>query len=472
MPVDGELLGRYTKGRDEAAFAELVRRHLPMIYSAALPQVAGDTHLAEDVCQAVFSDLARKAAQLARHTSVAGWLYTSARFAANKSARTESRRRHREGAAFTMNQESSDLPWAELRELLDAAMNELGEKDREAIVLRFFESRDLAMVGAALGTTANAARMRVDRALERLRGVLEKRGVTATSAALAAALAGASAEAVPTSLVSNVAAAAAATAPATGGGGVVMFAVAASVTVALAVILWHALSPSATELSARPLATANAAKTKDVSAAMELHPPQGDPFQLQKMAQRHDAQVRAHRGATNDWFSRQMRAEPGVKKYGAQFRARVAPGDALVCGGWTVAAGTRLLYFITPVMDTNGPDQVDISSRTVEVPETNFDNPQIRGFRNVETDATVVEQMPDEVDRLIKSLNVEVEGAPGVTTLLGREARVATRDQPEGQGAYFGNQMDFNATRATDGASINLDFAVVYAQPDSYLPSE
>jgi RNA polymerase sigma factor (sigma-70 family) len=197
MPADKELLCRYAKGRDESAFAELVRRHLSMVYSAALRQVAGDTHLAEDVCQAVFSDLARKAGQLSGRASIAGWLYTSARFAASKTVRLEVRRRNREDAAAVMNPETPNIPWAELRDLLDAAMNELGEKDREAIVLRYFEARDLAIVGAALGMSANAARMRVDRALNKLRCVLQKRGVTATSAALAAALAGAVSEAVP-----------------------------------------------------------------------------------------------------------------------------------------------------------------------------------------------------------------------------------------------------------------------------------
>ena len=96
MTPDSELLGRYAQTRSEDAFAELVRRHVNLVYSAALRQVNGDAHLAQDVAQTVFTDLARKAGSLARRESLTGWLYTSAHFAASKIVRTENRRRDRE----------------------------------------------------------------------------------------------------------------------------------------------------------------------------------------------------------------------------------------------------------------------------------------------------------------------------------------------------------------------------------------
>src|SRR5471030_1800646 len=96
MTPDHELLRRFAEADSEAAFAELVRRHVNLVYSAALRQVNGDAHLAQDVAQTVFTNLARKAAPLSRREVLTGWLYTSAHFAAAKIVRGENRRRDRE----------------------------------------------------------------------------------------------------------------------------------------------------------------------------------------------------------------------------------------------------------------------------------------------------------------------------------------------------------------------------------------
>jgi RNA polymerase sigma factor (sigma-70 family) len=467
MLADKELLGQYAKGRSESAFAELARRHLPLVYSAALRQAGGDTHLAQDVCQMVFADLARKAAQLAGRSSIAGWLYTSARFAASKIIRSEVRRRNRETTVSPINNETSNAPWAELRDLLDAAMNELGRKDREAIVLRYFESCDFADVGAALGTTQNAARMRVDRALDKLRSVLERRGVRATGSVLAAALAESTAAAVPAGLASSVTATALATAPAAAGGLLLLGGVAA-VAASLTVLLWWQI-PTSPQDAPPPPVISHTDTVEAVSPARELSVPKGDPYQLQKLAQRHDAQVRMHPAAPNDWFTQAMKDEPGIKKYGARLKTTIPPGVTLIGGGWRITAGTRILFVVTPDLDTHGPDQVDISSRFIEVPETMFDNPELQGFQSAENDQAVVRQMSTELaDRLVNAITNQPDGgvlsAPRVTTLLGREARVSSSDNQAGHG---GQTFDFNATRSTDGASIDLDMAACCALPDS-----
>ena len=194
MTPDSELLRRYAGTRFEEAFAELVRRHVNLVYTAALRQVNGDTHLAQDVAQTVFTDLAHKAASLSRRSTLTGWLYTSAHFAAAKIVRTENRRRDREekfmrepihestpdpGCAGGFAEARPD--WEKLRPMLDAAMHELKEPDREAILLRYFENRAFAEIGGKLGLNENAARMRVERALEKLRTVFLQRGVAATA---------------------------------------------------------------------------------------------------------------------------------------------------------------------------------------------------------------------------------------------------------------------------------------------------
>jgi RNA polymerase sigma factor (sigma-70 family) len=209
MTDDTELLRRYGEDGVEAAFAELVQRHLPLVYTAALRQVNGDAQLAADAAQLVFTDLARKARFLAGHQVLAGWLFTSTRYAASKLVRSEQRRRAREQEAFIMeNLEKEnaepELDWGRVRAVLDEAMSDLGRADREAVLLRYFEGRDYASVAARLNLSPNTARMRVERALDKLREQLARRGVRSTSAALAAALAHQSVAAVPAGLAASV----------------------------------------------------------------------------------------------------------------------------------------------------------------------------------------------------------------------------------------------------------------------------
>jgi RNA polymerase sigma factor (sigma-70 family) len=214
MTDDAELLRRYAREGAEEAFAEVVRRHVDLVYSAALRQVGGDAHGAKDVAQHVFTDLARKAESLARRPVLAGWLFTATRFAAAKIVRAEQRRQLREQkvaamtAALREDDEQAQAAWGKLRPVIDEAMSALKEGDREAVLLRFFENRALAHVGAKLGLSENAARMRVERALEKLRVVLARRGVTSTSAALGVILANQAVVAAPVGLAGAVGSAA------------------------------------------------------------------------------------------------------------------------------------------------------------------------------------------------------------------------------------------------------------------------
>lgn len=203
MHPDSELLRQYAIGQSEEAFAELVKRHVNLVYSAALRQAGGDAHLAHDVAQTVFADLARKAASLSRRESLSGWLYTSAYFAANKMVRTEIRRREREKEFMREPAHDCTLEadWDKLRPMLDAAMHGLKASDREAVLLRYFENRSYAEVGTKLGLNENAARVRVERALEKLRAVLTKRAIT-TTASLASIISANAVQVAPPALAS------------------------------------------------------------------------------------------------------------------------------------------------------------------------------------------------------------------------------------------------------------------------------
>ncbi len=206
---DSELLQRFVRDGSEDAFTELLRRHVDLVFSAALRQVRLDAQAAEDVTQTVFTDLARKARQLTQHPTLTGWLYTSTRLAATQHRRTDSRRLAREIAAHTMSRFlASDAPepdWNQLRGVLDEAMHDLNDADREAVLLRFFEKRPLAEIGVRLGLSENTARMRVERALDKLHAALAKRGITSTAAALSLALSVHAVSAAPAGLVERIA---------------------------------------------------------------------------------------------------------------------------------------------------------------------------------------------------------------------------------------------------------------------------
>jgi len=208
MTTDAELLKHYATQKSEVAFAKLVQRHLALVYSTALRQLNGDTHLAQDVAQTVFMTLARKAASLTGHATLAGWLYLSTHHAAAQVVRSNRRRHTREEEAQAMHElfasTATATDWERVRPVLDDAIRDLADADREAVLLRFFEQRPFAEIGAALNVTEDAARMRVDRALEKLRALLVRRGITSSGAVLATALANQAMVAAPAGLANTI----------------------------------------------------------------------------------------------------------------------------------------------------------------------------------------------------------------------------------------------------------------------------
>ena len=219
---DSILLRRYADAGAEDAFAELMRRNLDAVYSAARRRVGGDAHLAADVAQEVFLTVARHAGQLSRHPVLAGWLHTATRNAAANVVRREIRRRQREQEAQIMQEIASDrerdADWHQVAPVLDAVIDELGERDRIAVLLRFFDRRTFSEIGSVLQLSEDAARMRVERALDRLRGRLVHRGIRSSAAALGAVLTQYTVTAAPSGLAARTAAALAANVPAGGVG--------------------------------------------------------------------------------------------------------------------------------------------------------------------------------------------------------------------------------------------------------------
>lgn len=220
MTDDAHCLRRYADSRDEAAFAEFVHRNVDLVYAAAYRQVGGDRQLAEDIVQKVFISVSQKASALSYHPVIAAWLHQATRYAAIDLLRVNQRRQTREAlgtlADETVMKSIDPVRWDQVSPELDKLVAALSDRERTAVVLRFFGGKSFAEIGRQLELSENAARMRVDRALEKLRSRLSRSGITSTATALAVLLADNAAMAAPAPLIPAVTAAALAAPVATG----------------------------------------------------------------------------------------------------------------------------------------------------------------------------------------------------------------------------------------------------------------
>ncbi|MDB6034401.1 MAG: hypothetical protein JWM16_4739 [Verrucomicrobiales bacterium] len=210
MPDDMELVREYATRQSEKAFEALVSRHINLVYSAALRQVR-DTYLAEEVAQAVFIILARKAGSLGTGTILSGWLYRTACYVSADALKRQRRRQIHEREAYMqsiLTEAEAGPNWEQLSPVLDEAMEALRDQDRNAVVLRYFENKSLREVGNTLGLEERTAQKRIDRAVERLRRYFLKRGVSSTAVIITSLLSAHSIQAAPPALAISITAAA------------------------------------------------------------------------------------------------------------------------------------------------------------------------------------------------------------------------------------------------------------------------
>jgi RNA polymerase sigma factor (sigma-70 family) len=203
--ADIQLLRQYAEKNSEAAFGELVTRYVNLVYSAAARKT-GSLDAAEEITQAVFIILARKAKTLRKETILSGWLYQTARLTAANFLRNEIRRSRREQEASMQSLSNETEAWPEIEPLLEDAMGGLNDKERNAIVLRFFEGRSFQEIGTVFGGSENAAKKRVIRGLEKLRKFFAKRGVSSTTAIIGDNISAHSVQVAPAALAKAVAA--------------------------------------------------------------------------------------------------------------------------------------------------------------------------------------------------------------------------------------------------------------------------
>ena len=200
MKTDGQLLTAYAKRDSQEAFAELVRRHGPMVEATCRRRLGPE---AEDAFQAVFVLLARKAAALSGRSELGPWLYRACGFVTRSSIRERKRRRHHEKEAADMKKASASpaaMPSAEqeiVARHVDDAVSALPARFRRVVILCYLEGATQQQAAERLRLPLGTVAWRCSRGLEKLRGKLERRGVTLGAAALGSLLLAEASSAAP-----------------------------------------------------------------------------------------------------------------------------------------------------------------------------------------------------------------------------------------------------------------------------------
>ncbi|MDQ5978298.1 MAG: Sigma-70 family polymerase sigma factor [Verrucomicrobiota bacterium] len=427
MSTDAELLQRYARDRDERAFAELVQRHLGVVYGAALRRTGGRTHLAEDIAQKIFTDLARKAASLSHHPALTGWLHRSTRYAAIDVIRSEQRGQQLSRTLSAMPDNAptpqEQVEWARLRPVLDEVLDELKESDREAMLLRYFEGLNFAEIGARMNLSENAARMRTERALEKLRGQLGKRGVTSTTAALGLLLANSAFGAAPAGLSATVTTTALASAPAACGlvtfllmNKIAIPALSAVVAAGVTALVWTSVVPT---VSAEELATLRAENARLTQATG----PGATPAQVDTVAKEFTTTVTGIARALEERHSsRVARGEAVAAGQTSPAAAEVTPRGHRNRG---IATARDAAFTFAWASDICDPDELakvitfDAAARAkaqeilATMPEAiQKEYPTPEAFYGLVLAATCLEGPPPGADLIERSM-VEVELKPG-----------------------------------------------------------
>ncbi|HEY0966266.1 MAG TPA: sigma-70 family RNA polymerase sigma factor [Opitutaceae bacterium] len=430
MLTDAELLQRYVRERDEPAFTELVRRHLGVVYGAALRRTGGRTQLAEEVAQKIFTDLARKAATLSHHPALIGWLHRSTRYAAIDAARAELRGQKLSQALATMSDidavNEPPVEWERLRPVLDEAMDQLKEPDREAMLLRYFEGLSFAEVGARLNLTENAARMRTERALDKLRHQLGRRGVTSTAAALGVLLGKQVLATSHAGLVATVSSAALAATPATPAlvalllmNKLALPTVSALVAAGVTTLLWTSLGSTVTseslaalraENARLALATAPDASAEAVAAVAGEYASRATAI-AQAMSRRPTAPAAGRTGGSGGSPSTSAGIASDVTPRGHRDHGTVTPRDAAMTFAWASdvcdpEALGRLVYFDPTVRD----QALAVLATMPAAIRTQYPTPE--AFYGLLLAASCTEAPPPGADVMEQHMTV-VELAPG-----------------------------------------------------------
>jgi RNA polymerase sigma factor (sigma-70 family) len=461
MIDDHQLLARYVNEGSQDAFSELVTRHLNLVYSAALRQVRSCA-LAEDVAQMVFTNLARKARSLPKQMVLAGWLHRDTRFTALDLLRSESRRQTREQEAMETLTQDPAPDWEKIHQMMDELLDKLDPAERDSLLLRFFEQRSFKEVGGAFSISEEAARKRVTRALDKLRDLLARRGVTTSASALMVMITTQAVQAAPASLAASITSVAIA-----GGTGVAVGMTAGSfiklitmtklktagvallVAGGIATIVMQQLHNKRLREENRALLvqkrqTAEEAANANLSNLLaQAKTPQLSKDQFSELLRlrgevgrlRKDLKLAAAikvSDANQNPGTNNVETEKAPEMLNASVDARVGNGQMLITGGWTYQPGKRLMVLVTPTID-NG--SVDFKTQLVELPEGVMDQLGLQSLKSESAEGATEKPVnfsmifnQDAAKTFVKVLEgtdgVDLLTAPGIVTADGRQAQI------------------------------------------------
>jgi RNA polymerase sigma factor (sigma-70 family) len=492
MTDSQQLLADYAKNGSETAFRELVTHYIDLVFSTALRLVDGDAHRAEDVVQTVFMDLARQAYKLSRGTMLGGWLHRDTCFVAAKIMRGERRRQFRESQAAEMNAlNATETRFADIAPVLDEAINELGDEDRRAILLRFYEQYDLRSVGEALGSSENAAQKRVTRALDQLHSMLTRRGIALSAAGLGTALAGEAVTAAPAALAASVAGSALAGVAAATGVGFGAFKIMTITKLKLSVLSAIVIGGLATSLVVQHQALVRLRDdTKSLQqqivelrgAQEQLAQAQVDKNEVDKLRRDQSELLRLRGEVTTLRKASQTpalqpvqvgqdkpdaKAAPetalGVTRLQASIHAQVGTGQTLLTGGWASEPGKRIFVLATPHIEGENKDQVVIRTKVIEVPESALAKVGLDAFKTEGNESSLQQVLAaEQTDMVLKQLE-GTEGADllaqsSISTTDGRQAQIQTVDEQvvEGVKQTLGPVIDIVPVISSDKSTIDI----------------
>jgi RNA polymerase sigma factor (sigma-70 family) len=455
---DMELLRDYDRQGSETAFAGLVQRHSNLVYSVAFRHV-GIAAQAEEITQAVFVILARKAAGLRPDTILEGWLHETTRLTALSFLRGERRRQFREQEAYmqsTLQESAEASAWNQLAPLLDEAVSRLGKKDRDAVMLRFFRDKSVCEVAAALRVSEAAAQRRVLRAVEKLRRFFTRRGVVLPAAVLTAAISAHSVQAAPVALAKSVAAVAIAKGVTASGSTLTLIKGAlkimawtkakTAIVVGVAVILAVTTGTIVIKAINRPLPTLE-------TRAFKTRAFKGDRTFV--------ANLQKATGTSSAGSVPQIASNYFVSK-GIDFRPpkSIAYNDAQSL--LFVKATASDLNAIEKIIQqlTYAPPQVHYKAYFIKVPESNVGSILKAGTVVDANGKNIVEIMSAQTSLLLRGLRASgatTLSQPDATTLIGRQTQMSSGD----------TIVDLVSTLFDDGYTLKM--TVIVSAPENLL---
>ncbi|MDB6029381.1 MAG: polymerase, sigma-24 subunit, subfamily [Verrucomicrobiales bacterium] len=494
--TDSELLQAYAEKHSEAAFTELVRRHVDFVYSAARRMVC-DPHLAEDVTQGVFVAFANNAGHLADRSVLSGWLHCTTRNIAAQTVRTIERRRAREEEAAAMNElisSDSEPAWNHIAPHLDAALGELNDRDRDALLLRYFERKSAREIAQTLGVSDDAAQKRVTRAVERLRESFAKQGFTIAASGLIAVISANAVQAAPVGLVITILKALAGTtvaaiATTTLTTAILMTtlqkALITATIVAVGVGIYEAREISSLRHEVRNLQQQNADKLAQLTSERDrIIKEQATWRKENERLSQNTAELLQLRGKLGV-MQRQREVTQTVAKqelpieeipavtnapavYSAKVQAQVKWDHAIAIGGWKMPSGKRMIYFAEPKRETDA-SQLLLKFQTLECSD---EVARKFGLENVLTDNQESLASSPLTSKQYADLATPQSAAqaaartPGDGAMKINTLQMSTLSGRQAQMRMFEGTLDILPTITADGESVDMAITVALTPHD------